>query len=290
MAAYRYDPDLEFLGTLSSQELDDLVHLLIYDKDDSPRYTEMLTMNDDYKKYCPDHHQYWQAIATELQHFGGNTFMNLFRNGRGVLYKEILCDVCNKLKVNYSSNSSTRQIEQNLLLKILQDALENMSQQEIETMARELGIEESTLISGSTINAAMISIFRAGGFTSYKILVTVVNAVLKALIGRGLTIGGNTILTKIAAIWVGPIGWAITALWSLSDISGTAFRVTIPAVIQVAYLRFLSDNRDCILEGNNLMPSVSQDTEDNSLFENTTKTEPVLARVVETNPFKRFFF
>ena len=48
------------------------------------------------------------------------------------------------------------------------------------------------------------------------------------------------------SILTGPIGWSITAAWTLFDIAGTAYRVTIPAVIEVAYLRKLSQNREAI--------------------------------------------
>ena len=64
-----------------------------------------------------------------------------------------------------------------------------------------------------------------------------VNAVLKALIGRGLSLAGNAALTRTMAILTGPIGWVITGLWTAIDIAGAEYRVTIPAVIQVAALR-----------------------------------------------------
>ena len=66
MADYRTDPDLEFLQILKSEELNDLVYCLTHDKDGALRYTESLTNNPKYKKYYPDHHQYWQDIAGEL--------------------------------------------------------------------------------------------------------------------------------------------------------------------------------------------------------------------------------
>jgi len=50
-------------------------------------------------------------------------------------------------------------------------------------------------------------------------------------------LGGNVILTRTMAILTGPIGWVITGLWTAVDIAGPAYRVTIPAVIQVAALR-----------------------------------------------------
>jgi uncharacterized protein YaaW (UPF0174 family) len=65
----------------------------------------------------------------------------------------------------------------------------------------------------------------------------VVNAILKALIGRGLSFAGNAALTRTMAVLTGPIGWAITGIWTAIDIASPAYRVTIPAVIQVAALR-----------------------------------------------------
>ncbi len=70
------------------------------------------------------------------------------------------------------------------------------------------------------------------------------NAILKALIGRGLSFAGNTILTRTMAVLTGPVGWAITAIWTLVDVGGTAYRVTIPAVIYVAVLRSKIANAD----------------------------------------------
>ncbi|MGS5869417.1 hypothetical protein AB2Q77_14120, partial [Escherichia coli] len=68
------------------------------------------------------------------------------------------------------------------------------------------------------------------------------NLLLKILIGRGLTLAGNQILVKALSILTGPIGWTITAAWTIVDVGGTAYRVTIPAVIQVAVLRAKVNN------------------------------------------------
>lgn len=249
--AYRHDSDLEFLSSLSSKELDDLVYLLTHDKDGERRLTELLTQEDNYKKHYPDHKQYWKEIAAEIQCFGGNTFVNMFRGG-GVSYKEVLCDVCDKMKVNYNKDSSTKKIEQNLLMKILEDALEKMSPEEIEKLGKELGLENTAKLTSQSLTAIFLAVFRAGGFKSYQLTLIIVNAVLKVLIGRGLPLVGNVILVRIANILTGPIGWVITGLWTAVDIAGPAYRVTIPAVIQIAYLRMLSENRDAISDANNI--------------------------------------
>ena len=235
--AYRYDSDLQFLGSMSSEDLGDLVYCLTYDRDGDARLTEELTMSDLYKQHSPDHQKYWELIAAEIQCFGANTFATMLRGGKGVEYKEVLMDVCDKMKVNYNKDSSTEKIEGNLLMKILTDALEKMSPDELKELAEATGVKNTSGITAETMVGVFQAVFRAGGFKSYQLTLIIVNAVLKALIGRGLSLAGNAALTRTMAILTGPIGWVITGLWTAIDIAGAAYRVTIPAVIQVAALR-----------------------------------------------------
>jgi uncharacterized protein YaaW (UPF0174 family) len=235
--AYRDDSDLRFLGKMASEDLSDLVYCLTHDKDGQVRLTEELTSSESYKQYYPDHQKYWQLVAAEIQCFGANTFVTMLRGGEGVEYKEVLTDVCDKVKVNYSKDSSVEKIENNLLMKILTDALEKMSPQELKELAQASGVDNTNNITSETMVGIFQTIFRVGGFKSYQLTLIIVNAVLKALIGRGLSLAGNAALTRTMAILTGPIGWVITGLWTALDIAGAAYRVTIPAVIQVAVLR-----------------------------------------------------
>lgn len=99
---------------------------LVYDEDGTLRMNEELTSSTEYKKYGNNYAKYPKRIAEELQCYGGNTFINFFRN-EGVLYKKILCDACDHLKVSYNEKSNTSWIEQNILAKLLKDSLEQMS-------------------------------------------------------------------------------------------------------------------------------------------------------------------
>lgn len=235
--AYRFDPDLEFLGKINSNDLDGLVSTLTHDKNGEIRLTEELTMNALYKRHHPEHSKYWELIAAELQSFGGNTFATILRGGKGVPYREILTDVCDKLKVNYPAQAGVEIIEQNLMMKILTDALEKLSAEEIKQMAEEAGVSNFQDLTRDAALAAFITVFRAGGFRSYQILVIVVNTVLKALIGRGLGFVATGTMMRTTSILMGPIGWVITGLWTSFDIASPAYRVTIPAVIQIIVLR-----------------------------------------------------
>jgi UPF0174 protein HP_1588 len=235
--AYRTDSDLEFLSQCSDEDFNDLVYCLTHDKDGSTRLTEELTMTEAYKKYNPSHSMYWKEIAAEIQCFGANSFVTLIRGGKGVLYKEVLCDVCDKMKVNYNKNSNVERIENALLSKVLEDALEKMSSDEIKQLATEIGIKNTQNITKQALLGSFQIIFKMGGFKSYQLTVIIVNAILKVLIGRGLSVAGNVVLTRTLSILTGPIGLAITGLWTAIDIAGPAYRITIPAVIQVAALR-----------------------------------------------------
>lgn len=235
--AYRYDPDLEFFEKLESKDLNDLVYSLTHDKDGSTRFTEELTSSSLYKQHYPDHHQYWELVAAEIQCFGANTFATMFRGGKGVEYREVLMDVCSQMKVNFNKDASVERIENCLLLKVLNDALEKMSPEEIRKLAESVGVKNLAHLTPEGMLGVFQAVFRAGGFKSYQLTLIVVNAVLKAMIGRGLTLAGNATLTRTIGILTGPIGWAITGAWTAVDIASAAYRVTIPAVIQVAALR-----------------------------------------------------
>ena len=79
--------------------------------------------------------------------------------------------------------------------------------------------------------------FKSGGFKSYQLWVIVANALAKTVLGRGLSFTTNALLTKGASILVGPIAWTITGLWTAVDIAEPAYRVTLPACVQIAYMR-----------------------------------------------------
>jgi uncharacterized protein YaaW (UPF0174 family) len=234
--AYRSDKDLTFLKDCTSEDLEILVAILTKSKDGDVRLTEELTMNDRYKRHTPDHHQYWDLIAAELQCYGANSFVTMFRGGEGVLYKEVLTDACDKMKVNYNSDASVEIIEMNLLMKILTDSMEQMTPDQLQEIVKDLDLK-ATNFSKQAVIAALQAGVRFSGFAAYQVSLIVANAVAKAVVGSGLSFATNTALTRSIAIFAGPIGWVLTGLWTAIDIAGPAFRITLPCVVQVAFLR-----------------------------------------------------
>lgn len=234
--SYRTDRDLEILYSAEKEDLEILIHYLTRDNDGSPRLTEELTPKLVYKSSTEYPRMYWTEIAEELQRFGGNTFVNMFRGGKGVLYREILCDVCDKLKVNYNSAATTEMIEANLFQKILTDAVYKMDDAAMKETIEALDLETTNFTKQGMVLALQMAI-RAAGFTPYRFAMIVANQVAKEVAKRGLAFGMNAGLNRAIGVFAGPLGLVFTALWTAVDIAGPAYRVTIPSVIHVAYIR-----------------------------------------------------
>jgi len=230
-------PDKRLFPVLAKASNEDLGVLVEYILKEAPT-TEELTTNPTYKQYYPDHQKYTDLIEKEIRLFGGNTFANTAR-GEGPQYYEIVCNVADKLKAKYEKNDTIEEVEQAIILRVIGEAYEKMTPEE-----RSKFIEDcrgAGDFSGDIPKAAFMAAAQAGikmsGFFAYKTAVIVANAVAKAILGRGLAFATNAAITRCIGLFAGPIGWVITGLWTLADIAGPAFRVTIPCVIHIAMLR-----------------------------------------------------
>lgn len=238
-----YDEHLQFLNDCSAEELDPLLDAIL-DKDRKGRISSELELATDYKIYAPDHTKYTAEIVREIQKYGGNTIANIFRGGEGVPYKEVLCDVCDQMDVNFNNRQSVAILEDALLSKVLTQVWESMSVEERKAVLNDIGYE--SINAGGISSAAVIAAFRLGGFASYKWTLVAVNAVWKLLFGRGLSFAGNRVLCQFLKVLTGPVGWAITGIWTAVDVASPAMRVTIPATIYIAGLRKIKNNASAL--------------------------------------------
>lgn len=175
-------------------------------------------------------------IAEELQRFGGNSVVNLFRGGAGVSYREILRDVAGHVSANTSPKSDCVQFESAIVGTMMDQAFAKMTEQEREDLFAEFGAKY-TRGAGPAAMAALQVAIRASGFGAFKLAAIVANAVARAILGRGLAFGATAGLMRGISTFAGPIGWAVTAVWTVFDLASPAYRVTLPCVIQLAYMR-----------------------------------------------------
>ncbi len=252
--AYRTDPDLEFLSRASNEDLALLADSLLYKdakhkENNDTRFTSTLWLDNDFKSNYPHNmRKLWKAIAEELQKFGGHSGVNwLFRANKGVLYREILIDVCKYQKVKGVDfkKDSTSTIENAFLQKTVEIAIEKMSEQErrelIEGLRNVEGFGDSlkkAAMSKDTLLGAVKIAFRAGGFKSYVLTLQIVNGISKAVVGRGLSLGANAALMKyLGSFMSGPLGWVFAAVTTVWGFMGPNKDASLKGVALVAYMR-----------------------------------------------------
>ncbi|MFS2162589.1 hypothetical protein [Variovorax sp. Varisp62] len=197
-------------------------------------------------------------IESELRQFGGNTVANLMRNMRGLLgsltssasgssstqaatvpYDEIVRDVAEHLKVEFDKYASTPEVEDGIMNALLAASFEKMKPDQRELILNDLGIpgaadlaqRSAAAISAGIAAAALSSVM------AYHLSRSVAAASVQALLGRGLAIGATSVIARPIAVLAGPIGWAVTGAWALADMASPAYRVTVPCVVQIAYMR-----------------------------------------------------
>lgn len=228
------DQDLAFLANCTDAELDPFIDILL-DKDRQGRVSSELQQTTRYKFLYPQHSLYVDLIVHELLKFGGNSIANFFRGGKGVPYKELLCDVCDSMGVNYNSHAAVERIEDCLLAKVLEKAWDAMSEEERRKVLESIGCKPHAV--GGITSSVMIALFRRGGFASYKFVLIMVNAIWRSIFGRGLSLVANKTICQVLAIGTGPIGLSLSAVWTAIDIASPAMRVIVPGAVYVATLR-----------------------------------------------------
>ena len=217
------DKDLEFLEECSNEDLK------VHDKDDNPRYSETLSRTRLYKESYPNQLQKaWTEIAHEFQLYAGDSFANFFR-GYGVPYREILMDVCDKKKVNYNKNSSTERIEMYLIQKLMDDVLEEMDDEQLQELVKDLQLDANVYQSKDAILMACISPTFISKILALIASTLVPRVALNIAVGVGL-------VSRIGGMLVPAINIVMGA-WLLKDLTGAAYRVTIPGVVLIIYMR-----------------------------------------------------
>lgn len=238
------DKNLEFMKEVDNEQLGIFVDVMLQ----KGNLTEMLSVSDEYKLYGKNYNLYWNRIEKEFLDFGSNTITSAIFGNKD--YKEILIDVADKLKINFNKEQSVENIEGKILEKVLVDAWENMSEEEKRDLAKTAKEKYGKVDLYAEGAMGLVWAFRAGGFASYKISLIIINAIAKLILGRGLSLVANATFVRALSIFAGPIGIAVTALWTILDIAGPAYRVTIPCVILIAAFRHemkLKKYRDCEL-------------------------------------------
>lgn len=161
-----------------------------------------------------------RLLVRELQHFGGNTFVNLFRRN-GVSYSDIVDDVASHLKMKVKAAASVEEKEALIIDCVFTSSWKKMSDDERRQILRGMGISASVSLD--------IPVWQKAALVANGLAQTTAGKVLPLIAGLGIG--------RVLGVLTGPVGLAITGLYTAYDISNPAFRVTLPCVVQIAWIR-----------------------------------------------------
>ncbi|SOB95652.1 hypothetical protein [Thalassospira xiamenensis] len=168
------------------------------------RSTNSLSSNKHYKIFNPDHTKYHKVIGDEIRQFGGKSIRNLFRESEKPPYDKIVVDVCKKLRVPFKLGN-TPQNETNLLDLFMTFKWDNLSS------------EERNILSQKASQNALGKIENPSTF---------INDATDFALSR--IVGGNS---------HGRSSLTVRALLLGTRAFDPVFKITIPCVLHIAYLR-----------------------------------------------------
>jgi uncharacterized protein YaaW (UPF0174 family) len=166
------------------------------------RFSNSMDINETYKTCKPNHTKYTNLIADEIRLYGGNSVSNTARGGKGPSYDEVLFDVCQKINIP-SKKGKILENEENLLNLCLPNnwkILHQLEQQKAVKDARE----------------------------KYKTY----GGIITSGAGTATLVTGAVFKTAMRSAYMGATVLAVTS------VADPAFTVTIPCVLQIAYLRW----------------------------------------------------
>ncbi|WP_279950483.1 acidic protein MsyB [Escherichia coli] len=222
---YLNDSDLDFLQHCSEEQLANFARLLTHNEKGKTRLSSVLMRNELFKSmegHPEQHRRNWQLIAGELQHFGGDSIANKLR-GHGKLYRAILLDVSKRLKLKADKEMSTFEIEQQLLEQFLRNTWKNMDEEHKQEFLHAIDARVNEL-------EELLPLLMKD-----KLLAKGVSHLLSSQLTRILRSNERTWAWFAARRGAGRPCRA--ALNGVKAVSGSAYRVTIPAVLQIACLR-----------------------------------------------------
>ncbi|HAL9676879.1 TPA: hypothetical protein JLY13_000875 [Escherichia coli] len=167
-----------------------------------------------------------RLLIRELQHFGGNTVMNLFRRN-GVSYSEIVDDVASHLKIKVAKNAPVKEKESLIIDAVFASSWNKMSDDDRRQLLRDMGI--NTSISLNKLSRMELPLLQRAAMVASGLAQIATGKALPLIAGLGIG--------RVLGVLTGPVGLALTGLYTAYDISNPAFRITLPCVVQIAWIR-----------------------------------------------------
>ena len=166
-------------------------------------------------------------------------------------WKQLVTDVADHIQIDWNGLLRGRSwddlpasdIEDAVVVTVLGQILRNLSKEDQERIARELGAAtDDPDIIFELLAGGLMLITKLSGFQIYLLTTTTLGAITAGL-GIALPFGIYTALTATIGVILGPIGFVALAISALLTLSEANYSKLLPGVIYVSYLRHKIEER-----------------------------------------------
>ncbi|CAN0639715.1 hypothetical protein WK39_10650 [Burkholderia cepacia] len=180
-------------------------------------------------------------IAREIRLFGGNSFANALRGGEGAAYQGLVIDAAKHLKVDVEGWESAPSVETQILRKLFLNAFDAMPDDKRRTTLSHIGLS-GLAESGRAEIAAALREAPAHGEIRMRVAAFVAESTASSVLGRGLAVAGGAgvgaaMLASGALAAAATVVVPFSLVYSAMALAAPAYRVFVPCVVQVAYIR-----------------------------------------------------
>ncbi|HIF9212501.1 hypothetical protein H3N34_09670 [Photobacterium damselae subsp. damselae] len=191
-------------------------------------------------------HELSDTLAKEICAFGSNSAMSIIKNGEGDKYHDILKSVAKILGCNTKKTTDFYSLERSILSSLIYKAIKGKSNDELFVELKCDNSESTSLIAESILNTSMDNrehlIETILDTFDIELLTKLVNQILteKYILMLCTGIGPTSKVTTALGLAArfNPLTAVVSVAAGAYSLSGPAFRVVIPAVVQIALIRY----------------------------------------------------
>lgn len=182
------------------------------------------------------------TLAEEICAFGGNTVVNAFRQKNALAYGVVARDVAKKVGAKVNKTVDVAGIERAIIETVLLKSLKGGKKEEMAALFKthQLNIDHEQvnqlLKQGKANDVLSLLMSSCGPYAVSKMVNAAMLPALKLAMKAGLPTLGKVIAGR-APTMLNPVAAVLSAAWMTYDLTGPAYRVTVPAVVRIACIR-----------------------------------------------------
>jgi uncharacterized protein YaaW (UPF0174 family) len=183
-----------------------------------------------------------EIIINEFSYYTKNFFKHIYHkvSKEKSQYRKVLETVCADLEIPIGDELNTRDIEQKIVARVLQETIDKLEGSEKEQLIARLSslsgvdFDYSKAAAGGSIAALIVGNY--AGFGTYLAASSALGALTSGL-GITASFGVYTTMSSAISIALGPIGFGAATAAFIATMSKSSPRKAIPAIIYIATMR-----------------------------------------------------